>query len=68
MSLIDDKIGIFHNFPPIYGSQNIIPRGMEYLHPTTSNQGVLDDTEVDDHESINYDYDEDYDGTHGESN
>jgi hypothetical protein len=58
----------FYGFkiPPIYGSLNIIPRGKEYFHRTTSNRvGALDDFEVDDHESINYD--EDYDGTHGES-
>jgi hypothetical protein len=58
----------FYGFkiPPIYGSLNIIPRGKEYLHRTTSNREASDDFEVDDNESINYD--KDYDGTHGESN
>jgi hypothetical protein len=40
--------------------------GKEYFYRATSNRGVSDDIEVDDHESINYD--EDYDGNHGESN
>ena len=58
----------FYGFkiPPIYGSLNIIPRGKEYLHRTTSNREASDDFEVDDNKSINYD--KDYDGIHGESN
>jgi hypothetical protein len=53
-------------FPPIYGSLKIQPRGKAYLHRNTSLLGASDDFEVDDNESTNYD--EDYDGTHGESN
>ena len=53
-------------FPPIYGSLNIQARGKAYLNRSTSILGASDDFEVDDNESTNYD--EDYDGTHGESN
>ena len=53
-------------FPPIYGSLKIQPRGKSYLHQSTSILGASDDFEVDDNESTNYD--EDFDGTHGESN
>jgi len=53
-------------FPPIYGSLKIQPRGKAYLHQSTTNLGASNDFEVDDNESTNYD--EDFDGTHGESN
>jgi hypothetical protein len=52
--------------PPIYGSLNIQARGKAYLHRSTSILEASDDFEVDDNESTNYD--EDYDGTHSESN
>ena len=59
----------FYGFkiPPIYGSLNILPRGVHKAHnKTRSYQGEYDVMEVDDEESTNND--EDYDGTHGESN
>ncbi len=53
-------------FPPIYGSLNIQSRGKAYLNRSTSILGASDDFDIDDNESTNCD--EDYDGTHGESN